>query len=166
MQGTEPLCVALHPGQPASGSSAVTGDRAQPVIGQANGLVALTVGCLALGTYIRRDLTGGAGIALSIGAVICVIGLNSASASGREQLATTPLSGLGPPLGLAVGPIIPRLRERGPRCAVRGAEATGAFDPAREPDGCARRTRDLRRTHGPHFRRCWRVVQRWIPRRH
>jgi hypothetical protein len=36
-----------------------------------NGLVALTVGCLALGTYIRRDLIGGPGIALSAGAVIC-----------------------------------------------------------------------------------------------
>jgi hypothetical protein len=50
------------------------------------GLVALTVGCLALGAYMGRDLTGGAAIALSVGAVTCVIGLNSASAGGRELI--------------------------------------------------------------------------------
>jgi hypothetical protein len=46
------------------------------------GLVALTVGCLALGAYMGRDLTGGAGIALSVGAVICLVGLNSARPAG------------------------------------------------------------------------------------
>jgi hypothetical protein len=53
-----------HPSQPAAG------------------LVALTVGCLALGAYMGRDLTGGAGIALSVGAVICLVGLNSARPAG------------------------------------------------------------------------------------
>src|SRR4051795_10509149 len=46
------------------------------------GLVALTVGCLALGAYMGRDLTGGAGLALSVGAVICLLGLNSARPTG------------------------------------------------------------------------------------
>ena len=54
----------------------------QPAFGQAMGLVALTVGCLALGAYMGRDLTGGAGIALSVGAVICLVGLNSARPTG------------------------------------------------------------------------------------
>ena len=54
----------------------------QPTFGQAMGLVALTVGCLALGAYMGRDLTGGAGIALSVGAVICLVGLNSARPTG------------------------------------------------------------------------------------
>jgi hypothetical protein len=54
----------------------------QPAFDQAMGLVALTVGCLALGAYMRRDLTGGAGIALSVGAVICLVGLNSARPTG------------------------------------------------------------------------------------
>jgi hypothetical protein len=71
-----------HPIQPASGCPAVTGDRARAVFGQAMGLVALTVGCLALGAYMGRDLTGGAGIALSVGAVICLVGLNSARPPG------------------------------------------------------------------------------------
>jgi hypothetical protein len=71
-----------HPSQPASGSPAVRGDRDRAVFGQAMGLVALTVGCLALGAYMGRDLTGGAGIALSVGAVICLVGLNSARPTG------------------------------------------------------------------------------------
>lgn len=71
-----------HPSQPASGSPAVRRDRARAVFGQAIGLVALTVGCLALGAYMGRDLTGGAGIALSVGAVICLVGLNSARPTG------------------------------------------------------------------------------------
>ena len=46
------------------------------------GLVALTVGCVALSAYMGRDLTGGAAIALSVDAVICLVGLNSASPDG------------------------------------------------------------------------------------
>jgi hypothetical protein len=61
-----------YPSPPASGSPAV----------QAMGLVALTVGCLALGAYMGRELTGGAGIALSVGAVICLVGLNSTQPTG------------------------------------------------------------------------------------
>jgi hypothetical protein len=73
---------ARHPSQPASGSPALRADRARAAFGQSMGLVALTVGCLALGAYMRRDLTGGAGIALSVGAVICLVGLNSARPTG------------------------------------------------------------------------------------
>jgi hypothetical protein len=79
-----------HPSQPASGSPAVRGDRARAVFGQAMGLVALTVGCLALGAYMGRDLTGGAGIALSVGAVICLVGLNSARPTGAIPPRATP----------------------------------------------------------------------------
>jgi hypothetical protein len=57
-------------------------DAGFTVFGQSMGLVALTVGCLALGAYMGRDLTGGAGIALSVGAVICLVGLNSARPTG------------------------------------------------------------------------------------
>lgn len=81
-----------HPNQPASGFPAVRGDRARAVFRQVMGLVALTVGCLALNAYMGRDLIGGAGIALSIGAVICLVGLNSARPTGaiaREPAAPT-----------------------------------------------------------------------------
>jgi hypothetical protein len=56
---------------------------AQTDFGQATGLVAVTVGCLALSAYMGRDLTGGAAIALSVDAVMCRVGLNSASPDGH-----------------------------------------------------------------------------------
>jgi hypothetical protein len=42
--------------------AAVTPDDARAVFGQGMGLVALTLGCLALGAYIGRDVSGGWGI--------------------------------------------------------------------------------------------------------
>jgi hypothetical protein len=57
------------------------------VFGQVMGLVALTVGCAALGAYIGRDLSGGAGLLFFIGAFACIFGLNAASSRRREQLA-------------------------------------------------------------------------------
>ena len=64
------------------GAVFVEPDTRHPSQPTAMGLVALTVGCLALGAYMGRDLTGGAGIALSVGAVICLVGLNSARPTG------------------------------------------------------------------------------------
>jgi hypothetical protein len=88
--------------QPASGLLAARRDRARAVFGQAMGLVALTVGCLALGAYMGRDLTGGAGIALSVGAVICLVGLNSSRPTGaitRDHARRAGLSsGIGDPV--------------------------------------------------------------------
>jgi hypothetical protein len=94
-----------HPSQPASGSPAVRGDRARAVFGHAMGLVALTVGCLALSAYMGRDLTGGAAIALSVDAVICLVGLNSASATGAITRPTL-LFGHGLPGGSVRRPAI------------------------------------------------------------
>ncbi len=116
-----------HPGQLASGSSAATGDIARAVFGQVMGLVALTVGCVALGAYIGRNLTGGAGIAFFVVSFLCIIGLNLASAGGREQLATTLLLGLGLLLGLAVGPVINAYADADPAALWQATGATGAF---------------------------------------
>src|ERR1700734_149749 len=89
---------AVHPGSAkghAEPPAAISTDQARAVFGQVMCLVALTLGCLALGAYIGRDLSGGAGIAFFIAGFACVFGLNIASARGRHQLATTPLFGLG-----------------------------------------------------------------------
>ena len=48
--------------------AAVTRDESRAVFGQVMGLVALTVGCAALGAYIGRNLSGGTGILFFIGA--------------------------------------------------------------------------------------------------
>src|SRR5579862_6720914 len=84
----------------------LTRDQARGVFGQVMGLVALTVGCAALGSYIARNLTGGAGIAFFIGAFACIFGLQFATARGHEQLAVGLLFGLGLLLGMAVGPVL------------------------------------------------------------
>ena len=73
----------------------VAGYDTRTVFGQVMGLVALTVGCTALGAYIGRNLTGGAGILFFIAAFACIFGLNFATARGREQLAIGLLFGLG-----------------------------------------------------------------------
>jgi hypothetical protein len=72
-----------------AGSIPLSRDQARAVFGQVMGLVALTLGCLALGAYIGRDLSGGWGILFFIAGFACIVGLNIASARGNEQLATT-----------------------------------------------------------------------------
>src|SRR3981081_4909186 len=81
-------------------------DRTREVFGHVMGLVALTVGCAALGAYIGRNLTGGTGLLMFIGAFACIFGLNAAASRGHEQLAIGLLFGLGLVLGLAVGPVL------------------------------------------------------------
>src|SRR5215208_6206903 len=82
--------------------AAVTRDESRAVFGQVMGLVVLTLGVLALGAYIGRDLSGGWGILAFIASFGCIIGLNVASARGNEQLSITLLFGLGLLLGLAL----------------------------------------------------------------
>jgi FtsH-binding integral membrane protein len=76
------------------------------VFGQIMGLVALTVGCAALGAYIGRNLSGGAGLLFFIGVFACIFGLNSAARAGHEQLAIGLLFGMGLLIGLAVAPVL------------------------------------------------------------
>jgi modulator of FtsH protease len=128
--------------QLALGGAAVTRDRTRAVFGQVMGLVALTVGCTALGAYIGRNLTGGTGLALFIAALACVFGLNFASSRGHEQLAIGLLFGLGLLLGMAVGPVLAVYAKAQPAVLWQAAGATGAFVGALGAYGYATR-RDL-----------------------
>jgi|SRR5947209_4258324 len=109
------------------GPAVATRDRSREVFGQVMGLVALTVGCTALGAYIARNMTGGAGIAFFIGAFACIFGLNFAAARGHEQLAIGLLFGMGLLLGLAVGPVLNYYAKAQPDILWQAAGATGAF---------------------------------------
>jgi modulator of FtsH protease len=60
--------------------AAITQDDAHTVFGQVMGLVALTVGCAALGAYLGRNLSGGLGLAFFIG----VLRASSGSTSRRK----------------------------------------------------------------------------------
>ena len=122
--------------------AAVTRDEARAVFGQVMGLVALTLGCLALGAYIGRDLSGGWGILFFIASFGCIFGLNVASARRKEQLAITLLFGLGLLLGLALGPVLNSYVEADPAAVWQAAGATGVFVAALGAAGYATR-RDL-----------------------
>jgi FtsH-binding integral membrane protein len=114
-------------GAESRGGAALVGDPARALLGQVMGLVAVTVGFAALGAYLGRNLTGGTGIALFIGAFACIFGLNVASSRGREQLAIGLLFGLGLLLGLAVGPVLADYAKADPSALWQAAGATAAF---------------------------------------
>jgi FtsH-binding integral membrane protein len=107
--------------------ASVSRDDARTVFGHVMGLVALTLGFLALGAYVGRDLSGGWGILAFIASFGCIIGLNVASARGNEQLSITLLLGLGLLLGLSLGPVLSSYVEADPAAVWQAAGATGAF---------------------------------------
>jgi FtsH-binding integral membrane protein len=121
---------------------AIGREDTRTVFGQVMGLVALTVGCAALGAYVGRNLSGGTGLLFFIGAFACIFGLNAASARGREQLAIGLLFGLGLCLGLAVAPVIAYYAHADPAALWQASGATGAFVAALGAVGYATR-RDL-----------------------
>jgi modulator of FtsH protease len=126
----------------ALGRSAVGADRTRTVFGQVMGLVAVTCGFTALGAYVGRNMTGGAGIAFFIGAFACIFGLQWATRRGREQLAIGFLFGLGLVLGLAVAPVLNYYAKAQPETLYQAAAATGGFVLALGAAGYATR-RDL-----------------------
>ncbi len=128
--------------EPGFLAGALTRDQARAVFGQVMGLVALTLGCLALGAYIGRDLSGGWGILFFIASFGCIFGLNVASSRRKEQLAITLLFGLGLLLGLALGPVLAAYVEADPAAVWQAAGATGGFVAALGAAGYATR-RDL-----------------------
>ena len=121
---------------------AITRDESRAVFGQVMGLVALTLGCLALGAYIGRDLSGGWGILAFVASFGCIFGLNIASSRGNEQVAVTLLFGLGLLLGLALGPVLNDYATADPSALWQAAGATGGFVAALGAAGYATR-RDL-----------------------
>ena len=127
---------------PALGVEASAQDGARRLLGQVMGYVAATVAFAALGAYLGRDLSGATGLVLFIGAFAVILGLNSAAARGREQLAIGLLFGLGLLLGLAVAPVIADYAEADPSALWQAAGATAAFVAAAGAYGYAT-SRDL-----------------------
>jgi FtsH-binding integral membrane protein len=115
-----------HDDGPALGAGAVERDS-RALLGQVMGFVAITVGFSALGAYLGRDLSGGTGLVLFLGAFACVFALNVAAAKGREQLAIGLLFGLGLLLGLAVAPVIADYADADPSAVWQAAGTTAAF---------------------------------------
>jgi FtsH-binding integral membrane protein len=108
-------------------TQSLTRDQTRGVFGQVMGLVALTFACLALGAYITRHVQGGTGILFFLVAFGCVIGLQYASARGRDQLATALLFGMGLSFGLALGPVLAAYASADPGAVWQAAGATALF---------------------------------------
>ena len=134
--------IAAYRGVSPAGSVPLSRDESRAVFGQVMGLVALTLGFLALGAYIGRDLSGAAGILFFIGGFACVFGLNIASSRGNNQLAITLLFGLGLTFGLALGPVLNAYAQADPAALWQAAGATGGFVAVLGAGGYATR-RDL-----------------------
>jgi FtsH-binding integral membrane protein len=115
---------------------------ARAVFGQVMGLVAVTVGFFALGAYLGRDLTGGTGLLLFIGAFACIFGANIAAQRRVEWLAITLLFGIGLFLGLAFGPVLAYYAKSDPAILWQSGGATALFVGALGSYGYATR-RDL-----------------------
>src|SRR4051794_23181494 len=113
--------------QPALLGRATAHDQARALLGQVMSLVAVTVAFTALGAYLGRDLSGATGLVLFIAAFACIIGLNIAAATGREQLAIGLLFGLGLVLGLAVAPVIAEYANADPSAVWQASGATAGF---------------------------------------
>ncbi len=127
-------------------SGALTRDQERGVFGQVMGLVALTLGCMALGAYIGRNFSGGFFL-LFIAAIGCIFALQWAANRGREQLAILFLFGLGLLLGLAIGPVLNDYAKADPAALWQAAGSTGVFVAGLGAFGYATR-RDL----SPYYR--------------
>jgi FtsH-binding integral membrane protein len=106
---------------------ALSRDESRAVFGQVMGLVALTVGCTALGAYIARNVTGGASFAFFIGGFACLIGVQAAAARGHEQLAVGLLFAVGLLLGMFVGPVLAYYAKTNPAPLWQASGATALF---------------------------------------
>lgn len=122
--------------------AAVAREDTRTVFGQVMGLVALTVACAALGSYIGRNLSGGTGLLFFIGAFACIFGLQVATRAGREQVAIGLLFGLGLLIGLAVAPVLAYYAKTNPDALWQATGATAGFVAALGSFGYATR-RDL-----------------------
>lgn len=138
----QPTPAATYPLQTAAGSAFLDRDEARGLLGQVMGLVSVTLGFLALGAYIGRDLSGGLGLAFFVVGIACIFGLNVASAKDHQQLAATFLFGLGLSLGLALGPTLSVYAKADPSAIWQATGATGAFTAVLGTAGYATR-RDL-----------------------
>ncbi len=118
-----PTYEELGYGRPA----VVARDTSRAIFGQVMGLVAFTCGFAALGAYVARNMTGGAGIVFFIGAFACVFGLNYAASRGREQLAMALLFGMGLLLGMAVSPVLVYYAHTQPGVVWQATAATAGF---------------------------------------
>ena len=101
-------------------------DQTHTLFAQTMGYVAVTAALFALGAYLGRDLTGGAGIVAFIGAFAALIGMRFA-ARKSQQLTVGLLGAFGLLIGLAVAPVVAYYGSIDPRALWQAGGATALF---------------------------------------
>ena len=96
------------------------------VFGQVMGLVAITCLFAALGAYIGRDSSGGAGLLAFLVAFGCLMGLGAA-VRRSEQLGIGLLFFVGLLLGVGLGPVLNAYANADPGVVYQAAGATAGF---------------------------------------
>jgi FtsH-binding integral membrane protein len=120
----------------------LTRDQTRGVFGQTMGLVALTMGFLAVGAYVGRNINGGPSFIFFILGFGCIFGLNRAAAKGHEQMAIALLFGMGLFLGLFIAPVLNYYASANPGAVYQAAGCTAGFTALLGSAGYATR-RDL-----------------------
>ena len=100
--------------------------RANTLFAQTMGYVAVTAGLFALGAYLGRHLSGGAGIVAFITAFACLIGMNFAVRRSR-QLTVGLLAAFGLLIGLAFAPTLAYYASMNPQALWQAGGATALF---------------------------------------
>jgi modulator of FtsH protease len=90
------------------------------------GYVAATAGLFALGAYLGRNLSGGAGIVAFIAAFGCLIGMQFA-ARRSQQLTVALLGAFGLLVGLALAPVLAAYASMDPQALWQAGGATALF---------------------------------------
>jgi FtsH-binding integral membrane protein len=110
---------------PGYGASA-TRDQAHTVFAQTMGYVAVTAALFALGAYLGRNLSGGAGIIWFIAAFACLIGMRF-SARRSQQLTVGLLAAFGLLIGLAFAQTLAYYASMDTRALWQAGGATALF---------------------------------------
>ncbi len=103
-----------------------TRDEARVLFAQTMGLVAVTAGLFAVGAYLGRNMSNGAGFLWFIAAFVCLLGMNFAIQKS-EQLAIGLLFGFGVLVGLGTAPTIAYYASTNPQAVWQAGGATALF---------------------------------------
>ena len=108
------------------GAGAPSRDQVRTLFARTMGYVAATAGLFALGAYLGRNLSGGAGIVAFIAAFGCLIGMQFA-VRRSQQLTVGLLGAFGLLVGLALAPVLAAYASMDPQALWQAGGATALF---------------------------------------
>jgi len=108
------------------GTTPAASDRTRTLFGQTMGFVALTARIFALGAYVGRNLSPGAGLLFFIVAFVCLIAMRFSSRSS-PPLTVLLLVAFGLSMGLALAPTLVSYASADPQALWEAGGATALF---------------------------------------